>query len=254
MDTQQQISLNVLLIGESCIDEYHYGTCNRISPEAPVPILDFLHKDSKIGMAGNVNQNLESFGVTVDFLTNDKNLLIKRRFVDVKSYQQILREDIENKVSPVVFEGTKKYDAIIFSDYDKGFITPEFAYSICNNNNTPIFVDTKKKDVSCFPNSFIKINQYEEESITKYDSSSEFIVTMGRDGARLKDKLFSAPNVEVFDVTGAGDVFLSSLCYFYITTFDIQDSIQKSIKLASKSVRHIGTYKLTKEDINEVCN
>ena len=39
--TQQPTSLRVLLIGESCIDEYHYGECRRLSPEAPVPVLDY---------------------------------------------------------------------------------------------------------------------------------------------------------------------------------------------------------------------
>ena len=41
MDTQQLKLFKVLLIGDSCIDKYHYGTCDRISPEAPVPILNF---------------------------------------------------------------------------------------------------------------------------------------------------------------------------------------------------------------------
>ena len=39
MDTQQQISLKTLLIGDSCLDYYHFGTCERLSPEAPVPVL-----------------------------------------------------------------------------------------------------------------------------------------------------------------------------------------------------------------------
>jgi D-glycero-beta-D-manno-heptose-7-phosphate kinase len=48
----QQKPYKILLIGDSCIDEYVYGTCERLNPEAPVPILKFNRKESKSGMAG----------------------------------------------------------------------------------------------------------------------------------------------------------------------------------------------------------
>jgi sugar/nucleoside kinase (ribokinase family) len=56
----------------------------------------------------------------------------------------------------------------------------------------------------------------------------------------------------VFDVTGAGDVFFASLCYFYLTLNNIEESIKKSIVLASRSVQHLGIYKITDIDIDEV--
>ena len=57
----QQKQLKILLIGDSCTDEYVYGTCERLNPEAPVPILKFNKKVTTKGMAWNVKKNLESF-------------------------------------------------------------------------------------------------------------------------------------------------------------------------------------------------
>ena len=54
----QQKPWKIILIGDSCIDEYIYGTVNRISPEAPIPILDFKQKEILDGMTLNVYKNL----------------------------------------------------------------------------------------------------------------------------------------------------------------------------------------------------
>ena len=70
---QQPGQFKVLLIGDSCEDEYIYGTCNRISPEAPVPVMDYSRLETKSGMAGNVCLNLQSFELDITFLTNSEN-------------------------------------------------------------------------------------------------------------------------------------------------------------------------------------
>ena len=81
--------LKVLLIGDSCIDEYVYGSCERINPEAPVPILKFNRKETKRGMAWNVRQNLSSFGIEVYIMTNQETIT-KTRYIDEKYNQQLL--------------------------------------------------------------------------------------------------------------------------------------------------------------------
>ena len=68
----QQKQFKVLLIGDSCTDEYVYGTCERLNPEAPVPILKFNRKETNDGMAMNVRKNLMSFGMKVYVLTNEE--------------------------------------------------------------------------------------------------------------------------------------------------------------------------------------
>ena len=70
MDIQQLKSFKILVIGDSCTDVYNYGTCDRISPEAPVPILKTTYIEEKPGMALNVQKNLEAFGHETMILTN----------------------------------------------------------------------------------------------------------------------------------------------------------------------------------------
>jgi D-beta-D-heptose 7-phosphate kinase/D-beta-D-heptose 1-phosphate adenosyltransferase len=251
MNIQPQKSFKVLLIGDSCVDEYVYGTCDRLSPEAPVPV--HLYKESKkfIGMAHNVYLNLLSFGIDCDFHTNNPEELIKRRFVDLKSMTQIMRQDVGTRVETKPVNSFLGYDAIVISDYDKGLIDPESIKEICETFTGPIFVDSKREDLGIFPNAIIKINQYEADQAKILDSN-KLIVTHGKSGATYEGKRFEAPHVDVYDVTGAGDIFLASLCYFYLTTGDFYKSIPKCVSLSTKSVQHLGSYILTEEDINEV--
>lgn len=250
--TQQQKSYRVLLIGESCNDIYHYGTCERICPEAPVPVFDFKNKEIKIGMAGNVYSNLNSFNINVDFITNDPNKIIRRRFIDMKSKQLLLREDENYSLDKKQFKIKKSYDAILISDYNKGFLSDNQIISILKSFDGPIFVDSKRKNLSIFEKCIIKINNKEKENIISIPNSCEIITTLGDSGAEWNNKIYPAPEIEVFDVTGAGDVFFASLCYFYLNTNNIETSIKKSILLASKSVQHLGIYKLTDDDIRTV--
>jgi len=248
----QQKSFKVLLLGESCIDEYHYGVCERICAEAPVPVFDYIESEVRPGMAANVKENLISLGVDVEFISNDPNLLIKRRFVDIKSNQLLLREDIGSKVLPIKVDISFDFDAVVISDYCKGLLDEDFIEYICQNSNIPIFIDSKNPNLKIFKNAIVKINSDEEKKIKTIPVNSELIVTLGKSGAKWNDKLFAAPHVDVFDVTGAGDIFLAALCYFYLTSKKLEVAIPKAVHLASKSVQHMGVYKLTKQDIMEV--
>ena len=120
--------MKVLLIGDSCEDRYFYGDTKRLSPEAPVPILEYRRSETTKGMTWNVYNNLQSFGLEVYIMTNPETL-IKTRYIDEKSNQQILRVDEEPKVEPISFElpdeWKSTYDALVISDYNKGFITKE---------------------------------------------------------------------------------------------------------------------------------
>jgi bifunctional ADP-heptose synthase (sugar kinase/adenylyltransferase) len=95
----------------------------RLNPEAPVPILNYKRVETKQGMAWNVYNNLKSFGLDVYMMTNEEKI-IKTRYIDEKTNQQILRVDEEVHCKPMDCEiPNEKYDAIVISDYDKGFIT-----------------------------------------------------------------------------------------------------------------------------------
>ena len=155
MDTQQQKQLKILVIGDSCEDIYHYGTCERISPEAAVPILKESSTETKPGMSSNVVSNLKSFGASVVHVTNERPIK-KHRFVDQRFNQHLLRVDQgeDQALDTVDIKKIKSIntslDAVVISDYNKGFLSSYDCEKITKYfKNTPIFVDSKKNDLSC---------------------------------------------------------------------------------------------------------
>ncbi len=243
--------MKVLLIGDSCTDKYVYGNAIRLSPEAPVPVLDYVRSISTEGMAWNVFNNLNAFGVEVDMVTNEETIT-KTRYIDKKSNQQIIRVDEQPEIEALEFDftddGGSEYDALIISDYDKGFITQEQLFKLVYWFRGTVFMDSKKKEL---PNKgYIKVNDIEYENLqTKTDN---VIITRGGAGTEYQGKLYPAEKVNVFDVVGAGDTFLAALVVGYLTTKSIETAIPFANKAAAVAVSHTGTYVLTKEDVNEV--
>ena len=246
MDTRLQI----LLIGDSCQDVYVYGTCDRISPEAPVPVLLEQHRHTMPGMAANVKANLEVLGCDVDFITNDA-LITKTRYIDSRSGQQLLRVDNEADLIPWsgrIASDLNDYDAVVFSDYNKGFLTYDNIKALLENYDGPVFVDTKKTDLSVFKGCYVKINELESKRISK--DTEHLIVTLGSKGAKYKDQMYATPAVEVSDVCGAGDTFLAALAYKHTLEGNIDSSIEFANKAASLTVQHLGVYAPTLEEIS----
>tara|TARA_Y100001968_G_scaffold325849_1_gene367825 strand:- start:79 stop:813 length:735 start_codon:yes stop_codon:yes gene_type:complete len=243
--------MKVLLLGDSCEDEYIYGRCTRISPEAPVPVLDYAKIKTTSGMAGNVCLNLQAFGIDITFLTNNEQL-VKTRFIDEKSNQQILRVDNEEKIRPLLIPvSTDGFDAVVISDYNKGYLTTEKIFEIVESATCPVFIDSKKTILPNKPNCFIKINDVEYENLDNYNIEN-LIVTKGSEGCIYNNILYPSEKVKVFDVVGAGDTFLSALVFGYITTNDIDYSLMLGNKAAAIAVQHSGTYILNGEDIERI--
>lgn len=248
MGTQQQIKLKVLLVGDNCEDIYQYGTVNRISPEAPVPV--FLHDstETKPGMAGNVLANLRALGIEVDFVTSD-NISKKTRIIDSRSKQHLIRIDNDYLSAPIKISQITnlEYDAVVISDYNKGVVDNKLIMDLRAKFLGPIFLDTKKTDLSTFSNIFVKINELEYKNLTH---QSEFlIVTLGHKGTRFKDIVYPTINVEVVDITGAGDTFLAALTYQYCIAKDIITAIKFANRAAAITVQHFGVYAPTMEEI-----
>ena len=248
---QQQKQFKVLLIGDSCTDEYVYGVCERLNPEAPVPILRETRVETQKGMAWNVRENLMSFGMEVYILTQEEQI-VKRRFIDERYNQQILRVDVEEDSKPLDYDLPQEYfDALVISDYDKGFITSSRIFDLAEKFDGPVFIDSKKRHLPV-EHAFIKINE-EEYSKLSYKSEN-LIVTRGSKGADYQGKNYPAVGVSVFDVCGAGDTFLSALVYFYLLYGKIDKAIPYANKAAAIAVTHFGTYILSKEDVYEICD
>ena len=244
--------MKVLLLGDSCEDEYIYGRCTRISPEAPVPVLDYAKIQTKSGMAGNVCLNLQSFGLDITFLTNNEQL-VKTRFIDEKSNQQILRVDNEEKIKPLMIPVmTDSFDAVVISDYNKGYLTTEKIFEIVEGATCPVFIDSKKTVLPNKDNCFVKINDVEYEKLQHECYIDNLIVTKGSEGCIYKQTLYPTEKVNVYDVVGAGDTFLAALVYGYITTNNIDESLMMGNRAAAIAVQQPGTYILTEEDVQKI--
>lgn len=247
-NTPAQQSFNVLLIGDNCKDIYQYGTIDRLSPEAPVPVFVPTYTETRDGMAGNVFNNLKALGCHVNYL-HDKTST-KTRIIDARSKQQIVRIDNDIKSIPVTFETDipNVYDAIVVSDYNKGTVTYELIEELIATK-IPVFVDTKKTNLERMQGAWVKINDLEYSKITS--ECSGLIVTHGANGASVihHDITCPAPNVEVADVTGAGDTFLAALVFKYLHTNDIKQAVDFAILASSVTVQHFGCYAPTIEEI-----
>ena len=244
---QPQKHYNVILIGDDCIDEYHYGRADRLSPEAPVPIFCPTRIETKNGMAANVKDNLENLGLNVKFYHSQQS--VKRRIVHERTGQHLLRIDNDALCTPIRYEDIDftAADAVVVSDYNKGTVTYELIEELQDKIRIPVFVDTKKTDLGRFSGCYVKINEIEYAN--RITDCPHMIVTRGGSSVIYRGKEYSVPVVPVFDVCGAGDTFLAALVYKFIDTNSIDEGIRFAVKAAGVTVQHVGVYAPTLEEI-----
>ena len=204
----------VLIIGDSCTDIFIYGKIERLSPEAPVPVIKPIHKTENGGMAKNVKLNLEALGLEVDIITNSNDIK-KIRYIDDKSNQMVMRVDEHDYCKPINRQEimlVKIYDIVVVSDYCKGFLEEKHIEHICEQCDN-VFIDTKKKLGDWIKNaSFIKINDLEHkknfEIIPNYPSlENKLIVTRGRNGCDYLEPNYPVEDVSVKDVSVSTKLF-----------------------------------------------
>jgi D-beta-D-heptose 7-phosphate kinase/D-beta-D-heptose 1-phosphate adenosyltransferase len=199
-------------------------------------------------MAGNVFNNLQALGCDVNYLFGETST--KTRLIDGRSKQQIVRIDDDIISEPLAFETDipQVYDAVVVSDYNKGTVSYELIEELIELS-IPIFIDTKKTDLERFQGAWVKINELEYSKITS--ECTGLIVTRGEKGASVMhhDIECPAPNVEVSDVTGAGDTFLAALAFEYLKTKDIAQAVEFAVKASAVTVQHLGVYAPRLEEI-----
>jgi len=240
----------VLIIGDGCQDIYRYGVCKRLSPEAPVPVFTPTKMVINGGMAINVFENLKALNIECDIITND-NRPVKTRYVDEISNQMLLRVDEKDAIKRI---GEKrltsidfsKYDAVVISDYNKGFLIEKDIKYITQSHKLT-FMDTKKTldNFWCADIKYIKINEKEFELNKEYllkGFQNNLIVTKGKNGATLNNEdCYLIDNADaVIDLSGAGDTFLAGLVADFINNNDIRSAIVFANKCASWAVTQKG--------------
>ena len=232
--------MEVLVIGDACIDEYRYGEIRRVNPESSAPLLNFNESEEKMGMAFNVAQNLRSFGASVDLFVGEK-LSRKIRYIDRRTGEHLLRvdQDVEVKAFEVNmdFHGI---DAIVISDYDKGFVSDETILKLRQQFKGPMYMDTKKRNLVDFPGIYIKINERELFESTSLPAHDKLIVTYGAKGCGYMDKMYQAKKIEVVDVCGAGDVFMAAMVVKHLEVGDMSVALSFANEKAAISCQSIG--------------
>jgi len=199
------------------IDHYLWGSCERISPEAPVQVVNVERESSVLGGAGNVINNLRALGAQVDvisviggceiseelkalltdisvdtqYLITQKDRVTSKKSRIIASQQQVVRYDREstNEISSesqqsIVTSFEKivtNYDAVLISDYGKGVLTKELTTSliaIANENNKKVLVDPKGLDYSKYKGAFLLTpNKKEASEATKVDIKDDASLT-----------------------------------------------------------------------------
>jgi bifunctional ADP-heptose synthase (sugar kinase/adenylyltransferase) len=231
--------MRILVIGDACIDEYRYGEIRRVNPESSAPLLNFLDKEEKMGMAFNVAKNLRSFGAVVELLVPTE-MSRKIRYIDRRTGEHLLRVDHDVQAQSCLIGSKYMFDAIVISDYDKGFVTNEGIQKLRKRFKGPIYMDTKKHNLADFAGIYIKINERELYESTSLPEPDKLIVTYGAKGCGYKESLYPAKVIEVVDVCGAGDVFLAAMVFKHMETGDMGIALPFANEKAAISCQSIG--------------
>jgi D-beta-D-heptose 7-phosphate kinase/D-beta-D-heptose 1-phosphate adenosyltransferase len=296
--------MNIIIIGDVMLDINYNSQVTRNAPEADIPIYNILDTNYILGGAGNVAHNLKNLGANVELvglIGNDtygtiikKNLESKqidhKLFIDNRNTIQKnriflnnelnVRFDIEDTydISNVIenevihyITNKGKIDAIIISDYDKGFVTEYLCQKIityANENNIPTFVDPKIKNFFKYKDCFLfKPNIVEAEKLTNCKNldiiinsikssinCKNLLITRGKEGMILNsttNKIEHDSIINLVDVTGAGDIVLSVLVYIFLRGGDLLKACKVANYVAGKSVGVIGNYTISQNDIDE---
>ena len=253
--------MKVLVIGDVIIDKYIYGTSTRISPEAPVPVITYIEEKETKGGAGLVYENLKSLGVDVDMFETLGPVSVKTRIICDGHYITRIDDDKSAKGMEVLKQVQEtdfsKYDYVVLSDYNKGVL--DEAREIIKHINTfncKVIVDPKENQWFYEGAWLVKPNYSEFESL-EFDNWQGNIITTNAGEevvATIDGKRYEVPvdNLEVADVTGAGDCFLASFVYALTKGYDYEKAIKVAVRGSTESVKHAGTYILKKSDLEDV--
>jgi len=248
----------LLVIGDLIIDQYLWGDSERISPEAPVQIVNINQESIMLGGAGNVISNLKALGANVDiisvignceisnglkkllknieintkYLVTQKNRVSSKKSRIISSKQQVIRFDqesteaISEKSQELIITTFKKivldYEIILLSDYGKGVLTEDLTKSlidIANRNNKKVLVDPKGSDYSKYKGAYLLTPNKKE--------ASKAININIKDDASLTNALIQLKldcNLEVSLITLSEDGIA-----IYDNALNIQPTIAKEV-------------------------
>lgn len=281
----------IRIIGDVLIDEYWYGKTHRISPEAPIPIVNLDKKFIRLGGAGNVYQNVrpmfprcqiwgyvdKAHGYVFEDETKSNGIWAEtikmphklRIFSDDHMMARVDDEIYipESKLEKQ-FHCDREKDIVILSDYNKGTVkNPQDIISKCDR----VIVDPKVS-LEAYKNAFIlKPNKKEFDNYVGYHTSPKellsearlvrdqlniehLIITLGGEGVLYvgdDTQHYAATAQEVYDVTGAGDTFTAVLAISLALHLDVSQAVIIANIMSGYAVAAKGTYILNPQTLDE---
>lgn len=248
MKSKKQKKMKVLVIGETCVDQFVYCDAKRLSPEAPVPVLNPLYTVNNPGMAGNTFENVKALApdATMASITQ-KDIITKTRYVEEKSNHMFLRvdegEDFTHQFqwSMFVDSSIAEADIVIVSDYNKGYLSNIDLREIARKSKLSI-LDSKRKLTNDIIEGFTFVKLNESERLNNPQLTTDNIITtLGKKGAEYKNILFESPDPQdTIDVSGAGDTFTAAFIVKYYQLKDERAAIKFANRKASEVVSRRG--------------
>lgn len=297
----------IAVIGDIMLDHYLEGMSSRVSPEAPIPVILVKKEWFAAGGAGNTAVNIVELGGRVvlfgtigedqagfwlhdEFLRrkieNKAGTMFGKTIEKLRIYlngKQVVRADKDDFFCPegwqknteaLVGLDIEKWDAVLVSDYDKGFVNEHMARElvcITKENKKILIVDTKPEHFLWFKNCYcIKPNKVEAEKFTgikieeledaekaglriKKELQANVLLTLGSMGMMLFEEEctthFSSNAKDVFDVTGAGDTVLAAFALALSSGANMKQAVDLANHAAAIVVGKSGTAPVTLDEL-----
>jgi len=279
----------VLVIGDLVMDHFVWGKVRRISPEAPVPVVEVSSESFMLGGAANVVNNIHSLGG----ISSDGVIVEDGRPTSVKTRviahsQQVVRFDREKKekvhldtvktIMDYVSEKINSFDSIIISDYAKGVISEELVeevIALAKKKDKPIAVDPKVSHFDFYKYATIVTPNNDEASMASGIEieneagllragevllnklgSDAVLITRGEHGMSLFEnngEITHIPTVakEVYDVSGAGDTVIGTVALSMASGASLKEAAVISNFAAGIVVGKIGTATVTPKELKD---
>jgi D-glycero-beta-D-manno-heptose-7-phosphate kinase len=307
----------VLVLGDIILDEYIWGDVSRISPEAPVPVVEILDDEKRLGGAANVLHNIvslngqadicgvigddvygkevvkkiKSLGLKTEGIIKDADRCTSIKTRVIGHNQQMMRIDREKKhavdkrttlkILGFLKKNLKQIDAVIMADYGKGVITSSLVQGVrdlTKDNGIILGVDPKPVNFNYYHGvDVITPNHHEAAAFCRFEINNEeslikagrkmldeldcrsVLITRGKDGMALFEKgkkpvLIPTEARKVFDVSGAGDTVIATLCLGLASGMDLSSAAMISNIAAGIVVGEVGTSVVTIDELKKAVN
>ncbi|HEV7960688.1 MAG TPA: D-glycero-beta-D-manno-heptose-7-phosphate kinase [Rhizomicrobium sp.] len=301
----------VLVVGDVMLDRFVYARVSRISPEAPVPVLVVEREAVSLGGAGNVARNIVSLGGNATLIGGKGNDAAGARLDELLSkdggiqnalltaesgrttekiryiadQQQVMRADYEtvwqdnesDKTLAAVRDRIAAHDALVISDYAKGFLPPALVKGLIALGRAagkPVIVDPKGAHLAHYDGAtLITPNKQEARNATGIEAESDsgaeeaaqslfkslprlsaVVITRGPAGLSLRTREGEIAHVsarprDVFDVSGAGDTVVAALALALAVGGDLKTAAGLANSAAGIAVTMVGTAAVTADEL-----